>query len=309
MDKVRHPRHRHRPARIHATCSCPAENVLGQLGKGLRIALTVLDFGRTTFGASCTGVAKTCLQGGDRPRQQAGAVQAAAGRVRAGQEEDRLHGRQCLRHGSDDRRVRRASSTAASRTTCSRRPCSRSGRPRRCGRSSTTRCKSTAARATSRDEPYERMMRDARINKIGEGANDVLQGVHRHGRHARRRRAISRACSAALKNPLKEFGTLWNFGRSQLAARFIDAGDAGAEPAVAYGRARELAARVRDFGLAVIDALKHFRAKARSKNGSTTRAEDHGGRAAKASTCRNAWPTPPAIFMRRAARWPGSIIS
>ena len=40
----------------------PAENILGQLGKGLRVALTVLDFGRTTFGASCTGAAKTCLQ-------------------------------------------------------------------------------------------------------------------------------------------------------------------------------------------------------------------------------------------------------
>jgi len=40
----------------------PAENVLGQVGKGLRLALTVLDFGRITFGASCTGAAKVCLQ-------------------------------------------------------------------------------------------------------------------------------------------------------------------------------------------------------------------------------------------------------
>src|SRR5262249_56772122 len=40
----------------------PAENVLGQVGKGLRIALTVLDFGRTTFGASCCGVAKACVR-------------------------------------------------------------------------------------------------------------------------------------------------------------------------------------------------------------------------------------------------------
>src|SRR5260370_8287905 len=40
----------------------PAENILGALGKGLRIALTVLDFGRTTFGASCSGVARTCLK-------------------------------------------------------------------------------------------------------------------------------------------------------------------------------------------------------------------------------------------------------
>src|SRR4051794_4132940 len=40
----------------------PKENVLGPLGKGLRVALTVLDFGRTTFGACCTGAAKTCLK-------------------------------------------------------------------------------------------------------------------------------------------------------------------------------------------------------------------------------------------------------
>src|SRR5439155_10841950 len=49
-----------------------AENMLGQLGKGLRIALTVLDFGRTTFGASCTGAAKTCVRA---------AVKHAKGRV------------------------------------------------------------------------------------------------------------------------------------------------------------------------------------------------------------------------------------
>src|SRR5213595_1472465 len=40
----------------------PKENILGPLGKGLRVALTVLDFGRTTFGACCTGAARTCLQ-------------------------------------------------------------------------------------------------------------------------------------------------------------------------------------------------------------------------------------------------------
>src|ERR1700745_1073198 len=39
----------------------PKENVLGPIGKGLKVALTVLDFGRTTFGACCTGAAKTCL--------------------------------------------------------------------------------------------------------------------------------------------------------------------------------------------------------------------------------------------------------
>lgn len=40
----------------------PRENILGPRGKGLKIALTVLNFGRTTFGACCTGAAKTCLR-------------------------------------------------------------------------------------------------------------------------------------------------------------------------------------------------------------------------------------------------------
>src|SRR6187401_2361505 len=40
----------------------PKENILGPLGKGLKVALTVLDFGRTTFGSCCTGAAKTCLK-------------------------------------------------------------------------------------------------------------------------------------------------------------------------------------------------------------------------------------------------------
>src|SRR5256714_257383 len=40
----------------------PKENILGPFGKGLKVALTVLDFGRTTFGACCTGAAKTSLE-------------------------------------------------------------------------------------------------------------------------------------------------------------------------------------------------------------------------------------------------------
>src|SRR5438309_2931523 len=40
----------------------PKENILGPMGKGLKVALTVLAFGRTTFGACCTGAAKTSLR-------------------------------------------------------------------------------------------------------------------------------------------------------------------------------------------------------------------------------------------------------
>jgi hypothetical protein len=40
----------------------PRENTLGPQGTGLKVALTVLDIGRTTFGACCTGAAKASLR-------------------------------------------------------------------------------------------------------------------------------------------------------------------------------------------------------------------------------------------------------
>lgn len=39
----------------------PAENMLGKLGEGLKIALSVLDYGRITIGASCVGPAKVLV--------------------------------------------------------------------------------------------------------------------------------------------------------------------------------------------------------------------------------------------------------
>src|SRR5947207_6015075 len=39
----------------------PADRVLGQLGKGLKVALSVLDFGRCTLSAGCVGGAKKAL--------------------------------------------------------------------------------------------------------------------------------------------------------------------------------------------------------------------------------------------------------
>src|SRR5207249_12254742 len=59
-------------------------------------------------------------------------------------------------------------------------------------------------------DPYERMLHDARINQIGEGANDVLRafvamvGMKPVGEHLL-------GVKNALSKPFKEFGTLWSF--------------------------------------------------------------------------------------------------
>src|SRR5262249_33206579 len=110
------------------------------------------------------------------------------------------------------------------------------------------------------NEPYERMMRDARINMIGEGANEGLKafiavvGMRGVGESLK-------GILSALKHPWQEFGTLWRFGKSQVSARFTTPEIPVQSPDL-RGEARSLAACVRDFGLAVQNCLAHFRGKA-----------------------------------------------
>jgi alkylation response protein AidB-like acyl-CoA dehydrogenase len=152
----------------------PRENVLGQLGKGLKVALTVLDFGRTTFGASCTGAAKFCV---------ARAVEHCNARVQFGQTlgnfelvKEKLAYMQAgvfameactyqtaalIDSGEGDFMLETAMLKVFSTETLWK------------ILNDTFQLHGGLAYFT--DQPFERMVRDARINTIGEGANDVLR--------------------------------------------------------------------------------------------------------------------------------------
>jgi alkylation response protein AidB-like acyl-CoA dehydrogenase len=152
----------------------PKENVLGAVGKGLKVALTVLDFGRTTFGASCTGAAKACLEA---------AVKHARGRVQFQQPlaEFELIKKKIafiaahafamgagtdvcaalIDSGAEDYMLETAILKVFATEhlwTC----------VYECMQVMGGACYFT-------DRPQERWMRDARINTIGEGANEVLK--------------------------------------------------------------------------------------------------------------------------------------
>ncbi|MBS0263307.1 MAG: acyl-CoA dehydrogenase family protein [Planctomycetes bacterium] len=152
----------------------PRENILGTYGKGLRLALTVLDFGRTTFGASCTGAAKFCLDKAveyARARQQFGKylgdfhlvkqkiAQAAANTF--AMESATYHTAALIDRGAEDYMLETAMlkvfASDALWTIVNDTLQIYGGAGYFC------------------DQPFERMMRDARINLIGEGANDVLR--------------------------------------------------------------------------------------------------------------------------------------
>lgn len=152
----------------------PRENVLGPLGKGLKVALTVLDFGRTTFGASCTGAAKLCVERAAahaRTRVQFGEtlgsfemVKDKLAYMQAGafaMESATIQTAALIDSGADDYMLETAMLKVFSTEVL--------------WKIINDTFQIYGGKAYFTDEPYERMLRDARINMIGEGANDVLR--------------------------------------------------------------------------------------------------------------------------------------
>src|SRR5260370_1122825 len=232
-----------------------AENVLGQLGKGLKVALTVLDFGRTTFGASCTGAAKTCLRHAARHAKT------------------RIQFKQTL---SEFELVKKkiafmaAHAFAMEATTSQCASFIDRGADDYMLETAMLKVFSTEAlwiivndmiqifggQAYFSNEPYERMMRDARINQIGEGANDVLPafvalvGIRGGGEQLK----------GMLYHPLQEPGAVWRFVRGQVGSRLHRvAPEVPVRRPAWQADARRLGQRVRDFGLGVVDMLRKYR--------------------------------------------------
>ena len=151
----------------------PRENVLGPLGKGLKVALSVLDFGRTTFGACSTGAAKTCLR-------------LATHHAGTRRQFDRTLGDFELVKGKIARMAASAYAMEAMTTVTA----SLIDRGLEDYMLETAMLKVFTTEALWQivndafqiyggsayftDLPLERMLRDARINQIGEGANEVL---------------------------------------------------------------------------------------------------------------------------------------
>ena len=233
----------------------PQENVLGQVGKGLKVALTVLDFGRTTFGASCTGAAKYCVQR---------AVQHANTRVQFGQT---LGAFELVK---EKLAYMQAGAFAMEACTYQTAALIDSGEGDFMLETAMLKVHSTetlwriindtfqihGGTAYFTDQPFERMVRDARINTIGEGANDVLRafsalvGMRDVGLELQ-------AILSAIYYPLGNFTRLGRFaGRklgSLLVAPTVNVRSSELEPeAAALGRL------VRRLGLSVERLLRTY---------------------------------------------------
>jgi acyl-CoA dehydrogenase family protein 9 len=192
----------------------PASNILGPVGKGLRVALTVLDFGRTTFGASCTGMAKFCLAAATRhalARKQFGRPLADLDLVKKklaylaatayAMEATTYETAALIDRGVEDYMLETAILKVFATDALWQ------------GVYETLQVFGGQGYFT--DEPYERIMRDARINTIGEGANEVLLAfIALVGM-----RDIAMGLQSTLeglKRPKSFLSTLWSFSRAHM---------------------------------------------------------------------------------------------
>ncbi len=242
----------------------PRENILGPHGQGLKIALTVLDFGRTTFGACCTGAAKTCLRL---------ATDHARSRVQFGRTLGEFELVQKKLAGMAAWIYAMEAMTTVTAGLIDRRHRGLAGDPPVDYMAETAILKVATTEALwtivddafqihggaayFTDMPLERLLRDARVNQIGEGANEVLisfiglVGMRGPGEELRHVRGWSR-------RPWEAPGALARFLGWELARR-VRSPSVPVRSPVLVPHARRLERLIRRFGLTVQRALFRHR--------------------------------------------------
>lgn len=233
----------------------PAGNVLGPIGGGLKVCLTVLDYGRTTFGATCTGTAKIVVRLAlqhacsryqfQRPLASFGLVKKKLAKMAAvvyAMDAATYFTAGLLDQGVEDIMLESAmlkvfSSEALWKILYDA-------------------MQIYGGRSFFTDYPFERIMRDARLNMIGEGSNDVMRAFI--GAVGLRDVGVElQAISEAFKHPYNEASVLKKLiprilGRMRLPKVHPDS------PHLRW-EAKLLAKGLRHFGWSAIKLLVRYR--------------------------------------------------
>lgn len=233
----------------------PENHVLGPLGGGLKVCLTVLDYGRTTFGAACTGAAKFLVEQAvdharnryqfKRPLASFGLVKKKIAEMSAlvyAMDASTYLTAGLIDKGVDEFMLESAilkvfTSEALWNIVFET-------------------MQIFGGRSFFTDKPLERMMRDARLNTIGEGSNEVLRvfiavaGMRDVGLQFK-------SVLDSLKNPFSDMEKLWNFGKSSF--KRIQTQKIPIQSSIFKKEASELGKAVQQFGYAVVKVLGMYR--------------------------------------------------
>ncbi len=235
----------------------PKENILGPMGKGLKVALTVLDFGRTTFGACCTGAAKTCLRL---------AIEHANTRTQFNKTLGEFHlvKKKIARMAADAYAMEAMTTITASlidrglEDYMIETAMLKVFTTERLWEVINDAFQIYGGSAYFVDLPLERMLRDARINQIGEGSNEVLTsfialvGMRGPGME------FKEIYDTMMKPSRNRVGKAWTAGMNRLGAA-IRIPDVPVQSEQLRARARQLGRLIWRFNFAVNRALIAYR--------------------------------------------------
>lgn len=203
----------------------PKANVLGEVGKGFKVAVKILNNGRTGLGGGCVGGMKKCIELATKQakdRKQFGQSIAEFGLIKKkiGQMTVDCYATESvvtmvsglIDHGYEDYAVEAAISKIFASEAL--------------WRTSDEALQIAGGNGFMREYPYERMVRDCRINRIFEGANEVLTlfvaltAMKDAVDQLKGLQSIfKKEDSIVFKDPIKGFGLLTDYARMRVATQ------------------------------------------------------------------------------------------
>ena len=196
----------------------PAENLLGEEGKGFKVAMSILNSGRTGLGGGCVGAMKACIQAASRQaveRKQFGQSISEFGLVKEKITQMTVN---CfatesmvsmlgyyIDSGVEDFSVEAAVSKVFSTEAL--------------WNTANEGLQIAAGNGFMREYPYEMVVRDSRINMIYEGTNEILRlyialsGMKHAGSYLK---SVQSNIQNIFNDPIKGFGVLTEYAGRKL---------------------------------------------------------------------------------------------
>ena len=236
----------------------PASNIIGEPGKGFKIAMNVLNTGRLSLGSGSVGGMKMILKlatAQAKTRKQFGDFIANFGLIqeKLATMAANIYAAESIVYMTTGKITQGMSEfsheSAICKVYCSEKLWDTIDKATQIA----------AGNAYMREYPYERIMRDCRINLIFEGTNEILRiftalsGIKGPSDDLKELGKIADV-SKALKDPIKSVGVLTDFAKKRISKRFGSKTLTKLHPSL-EGHGNHFVTALKDFSIAVENTI------------------------------------------------------